>query len=216
MDTNVLLDLLSIHSLTSEVDSGGPDVEWRRERARNAVLLACYCHDRGISTLSLGEASAILRRSVDPEQDGLERMYVELFLHFVKDDLLRGWRFQHVNGSETLRGNAADDEYLRIAVTEKLVLITNEDLTPAGVRKAPKPGSLREKARVAGVEVCTPAELLMARGVDVERLTREFFARWDAHAPRYVARHVERLGQDEMPDWMSTARRLFAWLLRPS
>ena len=143
----MLLDLLSIHSLTSEVESGGPDVEWRRERARNALLFACYCHDRGVSTLSLGEASAILRRSVDPEQDRLERMYVELFLYFVKDDLLRGWRFQHVNGSETLRGNAADDEYLRIAVTERLVLITNEDLTPAGVRTTPKPCGRRRGSR---------------------------------------------------------------------
>ena len=92
VDTNVILDVVSLHDLSQTYERLGadgvdtPDAVYRRSRARESLLLAIYFHKAKAVTYSLhSEPVAILTTKVDPtSEDALETHYTKLFIHFVR------------------------------------------------------------------------------------------------------------------------------------
>lgn len=215
LDTNVVLDMISIHDLAREAEQGLQGIEYRRQRARSAVLLGAYFHESRAQSLSLHEAFRILTYRVPRDDQTLERGFLQIFLYFVKDFVLPNWRFDRLNDTESFSGTAADDELLRIAREQGLALLTNEGLTPSGVRPFPGATSLRAKAQVAKVPVFTAAELLEDRAADTMMLARGFFDRWDTSARSYIEEHRRTIGDDHIDAWVTTARDVYEWILAP-
>jgi len=118
-----------------------------------------------------------------------------------------------INDTGGLAGEAADDELLRIARQERLPLVTNEDLTPTGIRQPLRRGSLRHKAVEAGVRACSADELQVEQGADREGLAQRFLERWNEAAPAHVADHKTRFPDDDIDNWMGQMENIYRWLL---
>jgi hypothetical protein len=174
LDTNVLLELYSIHDLTklyaAEFEKHGETAEeralvlYRRQRAAYTLGLAIALHERSFTTFQLGgESLRILSDRVPPDEDSLEAIYVQLFLYYVKDYCLANWNpVTDEKIDEGVKGNACDDILLNIARVNRLSLVTNEGSSERGLDDT---HGMRGLAKTAGVQVFTPFEYLGTLGV---------------------------------------------------
>ena len=157
IDTNVLIDIMSIHDIVKgfvEAEKAGakataadalrvfqsPELKPRRERARDALLLAIYLHTAGATTFcARGEATRVLtERSPPVGDDGASNesmAYTRLWFEFILERVLPGWSLTWGGQPETISGEDVDDALLRFARLGKFPLITNE--TPPGKKKIP-------------------------------------------------------------------------------
>lgn len=191
VDTNVLLDMYSCHDLYCAYEQLGhddcvshPTAVFRRARARESLLLAIYLHRRRATTYSLGdEAVDRMLANVDPNAgDAFPTHFTIVFVHFVREQVIPGWKAGQPPVPKGLRGNAADRWLLDYAKENDLPLITNEGYGPNGVEAL----KLRKRALDAGVRVCTPREFYSGRFTDEEAAARAFIQRFRRRAQEYV------------------------------
>lgn len=196
LDTNVLLELYSIHDLSKlyaeEFEKHGETagelarVLYRRKRAAYALGLAIALHERSLATFQLGgESLRILQERVPPGEDSLELAYVELFLYYVKDYCLADWSaVTDEKIDEGAKGNACDDNLLNIARVNRVALITNEGSSQHGIDDT---HGIRGRARSAGVPVFTPAEYLGTLGVRFPEASIRFADRFRQRQDDFLA-----------------------------
>lgn len=97
LDTNGFLDMLSNRDLTRAYEKPGFDVEspeavFRRARARESILCACYFNEVGATTHVLkDEVLAQLEKMGPPENDSAETYHTTQVIHFVNDYVLHRW-----------------------------------------------------------------------------------------------------------------------------
>lgn len=215
LDTNVFIDITTFNELIDAFDKGDlVQIDWRRRRARDALLLSTWLDRERVRSLVLHEFTAMTLERVPPNEESLEGYFFRLYLYLLTDVFAK-WDRQVVDGTEGLRGAVADDKYLEIARDEGWPLITNEDLTPRGIREKPKRGSLRERAKQAGVAVYTPEEFLISRSADPEALAQDFLHRLHAAAPAYVEAHLRELPDSAMLHFMRRVLNSYEWLFYP-
>lgn len=167
VDSNVLIDVDSIHNLARPPTVGQASLQERRVRARDALLLAICFHELRAKTYSLREAVAVLTRDVKPGSGGIEEHFVTCGIYFVRPLVLSRWTALHPP-EINLRGNAADDHFLAKAKEFGKPLITLE-------------ARLARRAKAAGVEVFKPAEFYVGR-MDRDDAVRRFLQRFKARA----------------------------------
>jgi hypothetical protein len=220
VDTNVLLQLYSVHDLTaayaradSESDSA---FVHRRERTRDALLFALLCDSEGLATGSLrNEPIRQLTSNAPPEGQDFETVYTQLFIWFIRDHVLTNWvpGFIREIDDTAMRGDACDDEYLALARNNELPLITDEGNTEAGLREVTRNGkrNLRGRAHDAGISVFTPGEFWRVRGLDPVVASKSLLERFDRQRPKYVASRP--FDDDGIDAALDTLRSLLVYLL---
>lgn len=149
VDTNVLLDLASCHDLSTSHD---PDVEsqrsvYRRQRARDAVIVAMLFDREGIATFNLAdEAREKFLQIVDPSANNLEAAFTTTFWHFVKDEVFPRWEMlTDLEFAKGARASSADDVLLSKALELGVPLISSEGFQVTGARRS-KRKNMRRKA----------------------------------------------------------------------
>jgi hypothetical protein len=160
LDTNVMLDLVSVHDLARAAQAGDPQKHRSRGvRAGAALRLAILLNEFEASTFSPGmEALAIAERAVPPGGSGHEPAFIQVWLYFITDELLPDWQMGTLpgDGCEELRGNAMDDALVDLAKRRGCPLITNEGVSHSGALLAKK--RIPRRAALLGVEVVTAAD----------------------------------------------------------
>lgn len=169
VDTNVLIETHSFHDI-ARARPGTEDS--RMELARNSLLLAIHLHQKRAITYSLYEIAEVMMARVPVDQPTLERLFAGVFAHFVKDLVLDGWDSRVWAGGNP-RSSEADRHLIDRAEEIERPLITRDSRMTSG-------------ARERGVTVHTPEEFWRREGLDVERSTRRFLARFRALAPQYA------------------------------
>lgn len=171
MDSNVVLEVLSPRDL--EVESikasaegevlASSDYRNRQLRARCSTLLAWHFAQNQIATASLDEFIPILSERMSTLDNPESYTFTRLFSYVLKPNLLKGWSFGSVaNARPGIKGQDADDEYLRLAMAGD-TLITNEGVTPTGymdVKRSSGRLNLRGRCHQAGARVYSPKEYL--------------------------------------------------------
>jgi hypothetical protein len=202
LDTNVMLDVYSCHDLANEYRKGGdvagPEATYRRARARESLMLAIYLHSIRATTYGLHhEVPRMLTEMVDPAAHGAwENHFTTLFVHFVKDEVLFGWRDEFVPDNDLgVEGEAADERLLTYARDNKISLITNEGFKVRGV----KDKKLRARAKAQGVEVFTPREFYEGKLDEVPAM-QAFLKRFAERAPAYIKQHNREFGPSKVGD----------------
>src|SRR5271163_4932387 len=118
LDTNGFLDMFSNRDLTREYQKPGFDVEsaeavFRRARARESVLCACYFNEVEATTYVLKDAVLKqLEKMAPPEVASAETYHTTQVIHFVNDYVLPKWSSQMqmivAKDGSSPKGNAAD------------------------------------------------------------------------------------------------------------
>lgn len=157
LDTNVLLEIFSVHDIEDLGTAPDPKkLAYRRARARDSLLFAWLCHERGLVTASLKmEAYERLVENVPPGEDGPLRVaYTKVFIWYVRDHVLSGWHpgFLAAVDDSGMSGAARDNAYLEATRADGLSLITNEGNGLMGPRPTDNRGrlNLRGRAEAAG------------------------------------------------------------------
>jgi len=218
LDTNVVLDIQSIHDMTAAyerlgtADLDAPHLVYRRARARESLLLGMYLHTAKATTLSLhSEFIALLTRVAPPTAKGGVSLGVEFtttFSWFVKDYLLPDWNMNIPTEPGGERGNAADAALVALARQASVPLITNEGYTAAGIVDE----KLRKRAKEAGVEVFAPREFYDGK-MDETAETEAFLERWASEAPRYLEQHRNEFGRDKSDELLAIICGLYRHVL---
>lgn len=199
VDTNVLLDLYTCKDLFRDYEAmcaGRPESEWvalsrarevvyRRQRARDAILLAVLLNkQRALAYHLQHEFLTLIKRVVPPTDTTSPETHYTSLLYRLLRRALPNWRqmtddvhpllvergVEPVEGPG-LVGNAADTRLLGVAKEWAVPLITNEGFGPNGA----VPGRLRDRARQAGVAVYTPSEFVgdqLKLAVELPRLLK--------------------------------------------
>ena len=128
--------------------------------------------------------------------------FLRVFLWFVKERLLSGWDGRIDEARDSLRGNHADAELIRVAHDHGAVLVTNE----GNATKKPKRDSLRVKGELVGVRVNTPREFVPST-FDADRAIARFFDAFRAEAPAYIA------GRRDVAGWVGFLMRYYRHVL---
>lgn len=203
-DTCTLLDGTSIHDLFWEVEElalypspapeDTPKGPKRRARARDALLLCEYLHERGLNTfIASGEVARLLvaRVPAKPEDypkrypkffpdgkapDGLEvpTAYAKFFGGEVLPLLFPGWHAWGDGSDAGLDSNRCDEYLVQQAAQRSVPLITSEEGT--------RPNSIRGRAAAAGVTVMTPREFWEPH-MNEEDGANRLLTRWVALLP---------------------------------
>lgn len=172
VDTNVVVDALALYNVPAAGDE-----DFALEKQGWAWLLFMKLHRKSLTSFSLHEVREIVPRVVDRD-DPAELRLAQSFLWLAKDELLPRWKWKCVDNYTHSTGGPADDDYLRLAATERLPLITNEDWTSSGIRQPPKKGSLRQRALDAGVSVFTAREYVERAKFASASAAAAFFEGW--------------------------------------
>jgi hypothetical protein len=219
IDTNVLLELYSVHDLTTlytaEHGRHGDGAEhlasvvYRRRRAAYALALAIALHEKAQTTFQLGgESLRILEKRVPPDSDSLELAYVQLFLYYIKDYCLTDWNsVTDANIDAGAIGDACDDILLNVARVNTLPLITNEGNNVEGVDDS---HGLRKRAIDSGVRVYTPREYLAELGVAFPAASMRFAERFHQNQDRYIATR-EHNDADAVREHLSFIGKVYSW-----
>jgi hypothetical protein len=163
LDTNVVLDAISCVHMVKHYDNQAvpdpttPDSIFRRQKARESLLLSVYLNSINATTYSIFEATRITVREVAPEARGtFENHAMIIWVHYVKDTVLPDWTMVGPsNGDDEPVGNAADALLVEKAKEFDVPLISHEGITVDGIN--PKSG-IRKKAVAAGVKIVTARE----------------------------------------------------------
>ncbi|WP_242333091.1 hypothetical protein [Anaeromyxobacter sp. SG66] len=168
LDTNVYIDIVSIHDLLRAPEERR---EMRVERLRDAALLAICFHENSSTTYGLREGADVLAELVPPESGGFEEQHLKAFSYFVYPHVLSRWHVVHPN-DVNVRANAADRHLTDFAFENGLPLVTLD-------------ARMGERAAARGVSVLTPRgywELRMNSDAAVQR----FFRRYRSNAPVFA------------------------------
>lgn len=217
VDTNVALELYSVGDLLRAGDMAGfgtAKAAWRSEwhryrqlRARYTVVLAWTLATRAIAAGVLGNELVDMTEKVSPESDGTAYSITAGFVHVIMPVLVEhGLRLGALTDVDhNAKGAKADAELLKVAVRDRLPLITNEGLTPRGiveVRATGKP-NLRGLARASGVAVYTPKEYLAHLNVDIATEAKRFVQACEA-----PVMHAYLDAADKSPAWRTMLEQL--------
>jgi hypothetical protein len=189
VDTNVMMEVYTVVDLLKLGDElGSPEAArrsskymWRQERSKHSTILAFHlAQQRRVVGILGNEVVAQLEKLAGkpaPGEDGTSYILAAALVRVVRECVLipNGWReggLIEVDHSKV--GTPADGELLRVAIADKLPLITWEGFTETGFSDNPR--SLRNRAKAAGVEVYTPREFLDANNVNVAEECRRFVA----------------------------------------
>ncbi|MDB4953221.1 MAG: hypothetical protein JWO36_790 [Myxococcales bacterium] len=188
-DTNVMMEIYTVADLlklgdelgSAEAALGSPRYRWRQERSKHSTVLAWHVAKcRQVVGILGSEVIALLERIAgkpEPGKDGTSYVLAASRVRVVREFVLipNGWREGGlIEIDHRKEGTQADHELLRIAIEDKLPLITWEGYSEGGFSSSPK--SLRNKAKAAGVAAYTPKEYLEAEGVNVDEQCAEFVA----------------------------------------
>jgi hypothetical protein len=203
IDTNVILDVISIHDLTREYgkphdDLDAPNLIFRRARARESILAMIYLNKIEATTFNLhGELLEQLERYAPPGQDTPETYFVNTFLWFVKDHVLREWDWIIPTQPGEERGDAADQVLVNAAKEWGVPLITNEGFNAKGYGE----GEIGERATAAGVTWYHPRKFYEGK-IDETTEIEAFLGRCREKAPTYLAEHKQRHNDDSVATWL--------------
>lgn len=172
-----------------------PYFVFRRNRARESLLLALHLHLRGASTYSFQNEHIDQLKKVSPTesedyQKSLANAFTVQFIHFVRPKLLNRWG-QEWMAPETVTGTAADKALVEFAQRMKLPLITNEGNTPSGVLEQ----GMRKRAREAKVLVYTPRDFYTGH-LDCGAASENFLKQFRSAAPSYIGARPLYLGKN--------------------
>jgi hypothetical protein len=201
LDTNILFDALSIHDLVGTYDKyldattfniNDPNLVLRRARAREALLLLLFCHEKQLRTFSLDKIAHL----VPPNNPAFAAQYTSVFIHFVRMELLVGWReFSDENCDASIKGNDCDSFLVKTCRKNMLPLVTHEGYGPNGIDSRAK---IRKQAADAGVPVFTAREFWSGK-LDPQRAIDSFCEEFDLRAPEFIRRsfpeHEHRLAE---------------------
>jgi hypothetical protein len=217
IDTNVILELYSIHDLMrdfeeshakkGEAAAADPRVRFRRLRMADSLALAIALHEKRETSFQLvTEAIEMLVREVPPDSDGFERSWVQFFLYYTKDFCLADWGEE--SDSELgagVKGTARDSILLDVARAKGVPLVTNEGNTQTGIDDT---RGLRKRAIAARVAVCTPGEYVARLGVEFPAASMAFAARFRGRQEEYLA---GRSDADAAREHLAKIFDIYAW-----
>ena len=225
IDTNVFIDVHSIHDLTNDVNRlaaelgdvdaalDHPIVKFRLARARESMLLAMYLHKIKATSWSLHtESVTMLTRFSPPTTPGgrsVESDFTRAFVWFVKDYLLRRWNPVFPASEDHVVKDAADLALLDYAEKNGLPIVTNEGVTPDGLNDTKK-NSMRKRAPDRGVHVFAPREFYEGK-IDPDEEIEAFFQRFRERAPVYLERRGFR---DEMGKVLGVVHGIYKMTLQ--
>ena len=209
IDTNVLLDTVSIHDLLAEyhkqhVDLDTSELIFRRARARESLLAMMYLNKVKAPTLSLhSEFLTQLEKNSPPTATPGTHYptdFTKAFVWFIKDRVLPDWEWQ-ITDPRGERGNAADQALVDAALRHGVPLITNEGFNKDGYGE----GGIGRRARAAGVPWFHPHGYYQGK-IDEAAEIGEFFQRCQMEAPQFLADHWRDVGGrdkwDELLDFV--------------
>ncbi len=128
VDTTVILDIYSGSNIFVAAAAGdAKDLESRRLRTREALLLAWHFHSYKWVTLSVRNEATQKIRDVQTADDD----HVRLSLRFQKDLLLSGWSDETQDDDET-GGSATDAQLVELALANDVPLFSREGLRADG------------------------------------------------------------------------------------
>jgi hypothetical protein len=188
IDTNVVMDIFGCFHVVRHYDDPGitaehPKSVYRRDRARQALLLAQHLHNIKATTFNIYEPMTIVVREVDPEvSDTFEHHYTRIFANYVKGHVIPDWvMLQPAQQGEEGKGDKADSALVQYAKDYDVPLISFEGFTPSGIDPGNK---MRRKALGAGVRVLTPSDFY--GDADEQLLAALFYNGFRNGAKRYI------------------------------
>lgn len=197
LDTNVFLEVFSVHDLFEAYDAfpstdalvselNTEALVYRRARARWALLMAIRLHHERAVSYSLGEAYVQMCKLVNNDGQDPKGNITAMIVNFVAPRILSEWQCHWPTVDETPRkGNAADDAYVEYAQAHDLPLISWEGYRENGTIDETK--RLRRWAAATGVAVLTPEQYYERSGCDAEADIAWFLSRFRLEAPDYIA-----------------------------
>jgi hypothetical protein len=200
VDTNVMLEIDSINDLLVAMDNSGsveafmasPSYRYRQLRARYSILVAWWLsktgtpaciHGNEVVDMMTGHAARDMTGDLDGLLGGVigrqnhSYAYTTAVVHVVRPYVLTGLRVGAIiDFNHEAAHTAADDEIVRVAARDTLIVITNEGNGQNGVSDTNARGrlNLRGKCRAAQVPVFTPQEFLVSRRENIDRARYEF------------------------------------------
>jgi hypothetical protein len=187
LDTNVVVDIFSVHDYNEVAKRLGPqglempDAQWRRARARMALLFAMQMHATGSRTYSLHrEILTILQKCVPPTSQTFMNAYTRIVVNFVKDFVLPHWYFDGDTNSSA-KSNQADQFLVDTASAAGAPLVTNEGFSMSGSHQ----GDIEERAAQKSVNVKHPQEFIAGQ-VDEQALIERFLRAFKEQGVRYI------------------------------
>jgi hypothetical protein len=181
-DTNVIIAATSVHDLWNEYGkhpgrvvgptTDTPDGPMRRQRARDALLLLEYLHDRRLTTYSpLGsEFLRVMPARVAPESGDFPTLYITIFAHHVRWKIFPGWTDLLDETDKGVKGSDCDRHLVHKANLLGVPVISYEGAATGAVCKA---------SQKAGVRVMTPREFWGPHAAE-DDLVQAFANRWMA------------------------------------
>jgi hypothetical protein len=218
IDTNVLIEIYSAHDLLEAIDKLAhltepliavhPDVERRRVRARESLLLAHHLHQQGTFTYALlREFTDKLPNLVPPQsRDEFETAYTTVFVHHLRDELMfPGWKIATVTGADDdVAKNGCDEHLVKFAARHKVPLISNET--------KPK-GTIQRLARKHGARVVTPRQFWLGK-MDEAQAVREILSALDrSRGELYYRLYLPGRPSGMVADFLDTVETLFRFVL---
>jgi hypothetical protein len=197
IDTNVALELYSLHDLTTLYDERHAahgdktenlaEVVHRRTRAADTLALAIALHEKRATSFQLvNEVIRILTARVLPRSGTFEAAYTQLFIHYIKDYCLPDWsEISDTQLGLAAKGTDCDTILLEVARDNGIALVTNEGNNVDGVDDS---HGLRGRARAAGVRVFTPGEYVATLGVSFPKASVAFAERFKTRQAEYLAK----------------------------
>jgi len=182
LDTNVIIEAVSAELLN--YIENRPPVEvllcpkfrTRQLRARYSLLCVWHIAETGQRGISLHEeVERKLKKIVPPGSDEDATLLTEAIVHRVVGGL---GRLEWIADDErSSRGNAADAWLVELAGKHNAPLLTNEGVTPTGIRdRKPSGKTIRVRAKKESVRVFAPVEFIDRQGIDHEALSERFIS----------------------------------------
>lgn len=196
VDTDVLIDLFSCHSIVEAWNHGAavdPTVLGKRcTRARDALLVASALHNNKTRTYSLrAQWLNVLEQRVPPSVNDIPAFFARVVHLYILPTLLPDWRtvFPDDGGAPEPVRTAADRELERVAREYRLPLMTLD-------------GDLTKRARKSGVTVITPAEYVASTSVDRVQELDAFFERYLDGVSAFANTQPNPAGVAERMRWL--------------
>jgi hypothetical protein len=142
VDTNVLLDLYSMHDAAIAAKKEPELLDYRFRRAGHTLRLAIYLDRTRSTTWGLGYELLEQLASVSPPSAGIvgpaavNLAVTRTVIHLVREMLIPGWTELVSKPEECIRGNAADTRLVADAERLSVPIITNEGNSHRGIARA--------------------------------------------------------------------------------
>src|SRR5260370_278067 len=142
-------DLLTLAEAlgTPEAALASPKYRYRQLRARHSIVLACWLAKNRVPTATVGgEVIDIVMGKLARTDDDASYALTTAIVHVMWEGPLRGWRRGALNDvRHTAEHGEVDDEILRVAERDKLIVVTWEGFGEQGLVANPK--KLRDRCQ---------------------------------------------------------------------